>query len=727
VNSRRIATLAILPLAVLFLGDAACRKRDGAEGESAATPAVAVSPVPSAVAAHRNAEAARRTELIPKVALSDRDTVVRRSAARALARIADPPAIERLEKSLGDEDPEVVAWSALGLGATCAGREPAVVRALVARAASFEAAPAPLPAPRGDDGTRLRIDENSSLADALSRCGSLLAEQTLAAWLTGPRPRAEAAALALGRLAGRRHRLDDATIVALLEAAAQKPPLEGALYPLSRLDVVSEAIAKRLFVVAKGALSLPDPGRIFAIRSLGAAGPVAADALRAVFVDERATIEARAAAATTLGRLGSEAAPALAGGLAEILKADRAVDEAWLTASTGPLLAALRALPPKAGADEALIRLAELPLPDGVSPALARRIVELRCMAASVLAHTASLSARLVQCAPEGFSRVSALATIRVLDRGALTAARFESWKKYAASEDPAVRRAALGLVLAHPEIPPIAPLIAKALGSAEPGVVVQAARVLSKDPRRAGTRALEAAPGEPEAPSEEIVEALGRAFDAPRPPDEIETRVALSAAAGALGILRLKPRVEKLCASDNATTRRAAESALRALGDGGATCSQPQGKEPLNVSGARAPSTLTFVTDSGRYGMRLDPALAPLAVERVVGLAREGFFDHMVIHRVVPGSVVQLGDKVGDGYGGSGKPPLPTETAPLEFQRYFVGMALAGRDTGSSQIFVTLTQEPALYGDYPVLGWADSDWSMVAEGDVVERVEIKD
>jgi cyclophilin family peptidyl-prolyl cis-trans isomerase len=98
-----------------------------------------------------------------------------------------------------------------------------------------------------------------------------------------------------------------------------------------------------------------------------------------------------------------------------------------------------------------------------------------------------------------------------------------------------------------------------------------------------------------------------------------------------------------------------------------------------------------------------------------------------MAIHRVVPGSVVQLGDKVGDGYGGSGKPPLPTETAPLEFQRYFVGMALAGRDTGSSQIFVTLTQEPALYGDYPVLGWADSDWSMVAEGDVVERVEIKD
>jgi cyclophilin family peptidyl-prolyl cis-trans isomerase len=446
-----------------------------------------------------------------------------------------------------------------------------------------------------------------------------------------------------------------------------------------------------------------------------------------VFVDERATIEARAAAATTLGRLGSEAAPALAAGLAELVKADRAVDEAWLRSSSGPLLAALRALPPKAGADDALIRLAELPLPDGISPALKRRIVELRCTAAGVLAHTASLSARLVQCAPEGFSRVAALSTIRVLDRGTLTAARFESWKKYAASEDPAVRRAALGLVPAHPEIPPIAPLIAGALGSAEPGVVVQAARVLAKDPRRAGTRALTAAPGEPGAPSEEIVEALGRAFDAPRPPDEIETRVALSAAAGALGVLRLKPRVEKLCSSDNQTVRRGAESALRALGDSGATCPQPEAKEPLAVTGAGAPATLTFVTDSGRYGVRLDPALAPLAVERVIELARGGFFDHMAIHRVVPGSVVQLGDKAGDGYGGSGKRPLPTETAPVEFQRFFVGMALAGRDTGSSQIFVSLTQEPALYGDYPVLGWADSDWAMIAEGDVVERVEIKE
>jgi cyclophilin family peptidyl-prolyl cis-trans isomerase/HEAT repeat protein len=710
----RLAALALLSLA-------ACGRRDGEGGESAAAP-VTVAPSPSAVTAIRTAESARRTEGIPKAALSDRNVSIRRNAARALSRIADPPAIERLEKSLGDEDPEVVAWSAHGLGATCSGREPALVRALVARAASLEAAPSP----KTDPDARLGIDATSAIADALSRCGSALAEQTLAAWLAGPKLRAETAALALGRLAGRRHRLEDATLVALLEAAAQKPPLAGALYPLSRLDVVSEPIGKRLLTVATEQIAGTE--RIFAIRSLGAAGPGAADALRAVFVDERSTIEARAAAATTLGRLGSEAAPALASGLAEVVKADRAVDEAWLRASTGPLLAALRALPPKAGADDALVRLAELPLPDGVSAALKRRIVELRCTAASVLAHTASLSARLVQCAPEGYARIAALATLRVLDRGTLTLARYEMWKKYAASEDAAVRRAALGLVPAHPEIPPIAPLLAKALGSAEPGIVVQAARILAKDPRRGGTRPLSAAPEATETPSEEIVEALGHAFDAPRAPDAIEARVALATAAGALGVLRLKPRVEKLCSSDNVAVRRAAESALRALGDSGAACPQPpqlEAKEPASPAFARVASTIIFVTDSGRYGMRLDPALAPLAVERVVSLARAGFFDHMAIHRAVPGSVVQFGDPVGDGFGGSGKPPLPTESAPVEFQRFFVGMALSGRDSGSSQIFVTLTPEPSLYGDYPVLGWADSDWAQVAEGDVIERVEV--
>jgi cyclophilin family peptidyl-prolyl cis-trans isomerase len=123
---------------------------------------------------------------------------------------------------------------------------------------------------------------------------------------------------------------------------------------------------------------------------------------------------------------------------------------------------------------------------------------------------------------------------------------------------------------------------------------------------------------------------------------------------------------------------------------------------------------------------MTLTADLAPLAVSRVVELARTGFFDGMAIHRVVPGRIVQLGDPVGDGYGGSGKPPLPCETSPVPFAPLSVGMALSGRDTGSSQMFVTLDSQPELDGAYPFIGFADLEWREVREGEVIRKVVVK-
>ena len=134
---------------------------------------------------------------------------------------------------------------------------------------------------------------------------------------------------------------------------------------------------------------------------------------------------------------------------------------------------------------------------------------------------------------------------------------------------------------------------------------------------------------------------------------------------------------------------------------------------------------TLTFVTDAGRLGLTLDPGFAPLATARIVELARKGFYDGMPILRVSPGYIVQLGDSAGDGSGGAGGPPLPSEGAPAEFGALSVGLALGGRDTGSSQLFVTLAEEPPLFGDYPLLGSADPDWATVAEGDRILRVEL--
>lgn len=53
------------------------------------------------------------------------------------------------------------------------------------------------------------------------------------------------------------------------------------------------------------------------------------------------------------------------------------------------------------------------------------------------------------------------------------------------------------------------------------------------------------------------------------------------------------------------------------------------------------------------------------------------------------------------------------------------MGVALAGRDTGSSQLFVTLGPYPHLDGDYPLIGHAEAGWDRVAQGDVIQKIVV--
>jgi cyclophilin family peptidyl-prolyl cis-trans isomerase len=213
--------------------------------------------------------------------------------------------------------------------------------------------------------------------------------------------------------------------------------------------------------------------------------------------------------------------------------------------------------------------------------------------------------------------------------------------------------------------------------------------------------------------------------MDAERPPDQIETRVALAGAAASVGTLSLKPRLEKYCASENVTLRQAAQAALRSLGATDVRCEAPKSEPLPEPREGRGPVTLTFVTEGGRASMTLDGVFAPLAVDRIVELSQKGFYDGLPILRVSPSYVVQLGDSTGDGSGGAGRRPLPSEGAPVEPFPFSIGLALGGKDTGSSQIFVSLAESPQLFGDYPLLGWADPEWANVAEGDKILRVEV--
>jgi len=113
-------------------------------------------------------------------------------------------------------------------------------------------------------------------------------------------------------------------------------------------------------------------------------------------------------------------------------------------------------------------------------------------------------------------------------------------------------------------------------------------------------------------------------------------------------------------------------------------------------------PATALVKTEIGEIELRLHTGLAPGTVDSFVTLARRGFYNGLAFHRVVADFVVQGGDPRGDGWGGPGY-TLRCENNPRPYVTGTVGMALAGKDTGGSQWFITHSAQPHLLGTYTV------------------------
>lgn len=106
-----------------------------------------------------------------------------------------------------------------------------------------------------------------------------------------------------------------------------------------------------------------------------------------------------------------------------------------------------------------------------------------------------------------------------------------------------------------------------------------------------------------------------------------------------------------------------------------------------------------------GRVTIRLRPDLAPQHVARIKDLVREGFYDGIVFHRVIPGFMAQTGDPTGTGRGGSGQ-KLPAEFTKAPFERGAVGMARSqDPNSGDSQFFICFAPARFLDGQYTVWG----------------------
>jgi peptidyl-prolyl cis-trans isomerase B (cyclophilin B) len=118
------------------------------------------------------------------------------------------------------------------------------------------------------------------------------------------------------------------------------------------------------------------------------------------------------------------------------------------------------------------------------------------------------------------------------------------------------------------------------------------------------------------------------------------------------------------------------------------------------------------ITTSRGEIVIELRPDLAPKHVAHFVRTARAGGYDGTTFHRIVAGGMIQGGDPLSKDpkkaalYGTGGLGLLKAEFSTLPFERGVVGaVRTSARDSAGSQFFIVLTEQPALKGQYTILG----------------------
>jgi cyclophilin family peptidyl-prolyl cis-trans isomerase len=116
--------------------------------------------------------------------------------------------------------------------------------------------------------------------------------------------------------------------------------------------------------------------------------------------------------------------------------------------------------------------------------------------------------------------------------------------------------------------------------------------------------------------------------------------------------------------------------------------------------------NTLVLTLKTGEVKIALRPDLAPLHVARLKELTREGFYDNIAFHRVIPNFMAQTGDPKGTGSGGSKLPNLKAEFSGEPHKRGTLSMARTNDpNSANSQFFICLADCSWLDRQYTVFG----------------------
>lgn len=131
--------------------------------------------------------------------------------------------------------------------------------------------------------------------------------------------------------------------------------------------------------------------------------------------------------------------------------------------------------------------------------------------------------------------------------------------------------------------------------------------------------------------------------------------------------------------------------------------------------------STATLHTNHGQIRVELHDDAAPKTVENFLKLVRDGFYDSVIFHRVVPDFMIQGGDPTGTGTGGPGY-EFEDEFNDHKVVRGAVAMANAGPNTNGSQFFIVTTKEASwLDGKHTVFGRVTDGMEVVDKISAVE------
>lgn len=140
---------------------------------------------------------------------------------------------------------------------------------------------------------------------------------------------------------------------------------------------------------------------------------------------------------------------------------------------------------------------------------------------------------------------------------------------------------------------------------------------------------------------------------------------------------------------------------------------------------------SVTVETDKGTIEIDLFAGEAPRTVNNFVFLAREGFYNGVAFHRVIPDFMVQGGDPTGSGMGGPGyRFEDEFDNNPHRHEMGSLSMANAGPNTNGSQFFICHGPQPHLDGRHTVFGKVSSGQDVVdaiAQGDAMVKVTINE